>query len=49
MTNEELLKKIGEWYRGSKDSLHHEYLHDYLGWTLEEYNYWVETGEMPNA
>ena len=41
-----LEKKIAEWSAGEYKGMPVQ-LWEYLGWTQEEYNHWVATGEQP--
>jgi len=43
MTDDEIDDKIAEWHQGDSPGT----LHEYLGWTREEYAHWVKTGEVP--
>ena len=43
-TEEELLDTCDEWHDKPEDGIK---LHEYLGWTREEYKRWVETHELP--
>jgi hypothetical protein len=44
MTGDELDDKIQEWHEGAGQG---EELHEYLGFTLEEYQEWFKTGMVP--
>ena len=45
-TDEEIDDAIERWHGGQGMG---QELHEYLGWTWEEYGRWVETGEKPCA
>ena len=40
----EIHDAIDEWHRGDSE----EELHDYLGWSIDEYREWLNTGEVPH-
>lgn len=42
-TEEELEKLIEDWHTSYNELL----LHEFLGWTWEEYKTWVETEQIP--
>lgn len=44
LTEEEVDNAIDEWHNNDKLDCA---LHEYLGWTWNEYAYWVETCELP--
>lgn len=47
MTEEEIEDKIEDWhFHGAGEG---QDLHEFLGWTLEEYQQWAVTGILPNA
>lgn len=47
LTVEELEDKISTWHDAPSDShLASVPLHEYLGWSWEQYKHWVETGEI---
>lgn len=46
LTPDELDTKIEAWHNGDGEGKH---LHEYLGWTFEEYKCWVEIGRMPDV
>ena len=39
--------KIDAWHMSEPGTENLE-LHEYLGWTIDEYAHWVTTGEIPN-
>lgn len=43
MTEEEVMDKIDEWHEGNSELE----LHEFLGWTWEDYGRWAMTGLMP--
>ena len=43
LSEQELNDKIDAWH----DSDFEHALHEYLGWTWEQYAHWVETDEQP--
>lgn len=43
MTPEEVDDRINDWHESDSDLR----LHEYLGWTWEEYCVWVETDVIP--
>lgn len=45
MTSEELNDLIDAWHDGPDTD---QALHEYLGWTWEQYVTWVETDVMPS-
>jgi hypothetical protein len=44
VTKENIDDLIEEWHKSPSNIA----LHDYLGWTIEEYFHWAKTNEMPN-
>jgi hypothetical protein len=45
-----ILDAIDEWHKADKETLPfpvHRSLHDYLGWSWEEYSHWVRFDEPP--
>lgn len=44
MTDDEVMNKVEEWHRSDSDLE----LHEYLGWTFEEYALWVSNGTLPD-
>jgi len=42
LTPEELEARIDAWHNGDGEG---QELHEYLGWTWEQYKNWVKTGE----
>jgi hypothetical protein len=43
MTEEELADLIEKWHNDPNSFS----LHEFLGWTVQEYTHWLETGELP--
>ncbi len=49
LTEEELHNRIATWHEAPSDSYAAQMeLHEYLGWSWEQYKHWVETDEMPS-
>jgi len=48
MNDEEILDKIDAWHLNEPGTENLE-LHEYLGWTWEQYSHWVATNEIPNG
>lgn len=49
LTSEELDARIEAWHNAPDDSqVAQMSLHEYLGWTWEEYKSWVQKGIQPN-
>lgn len=47
LTPEELDARITAWHDAPSDSyIAQMELHEYLGWSWEQYKHWVETGEL---
>lgn len=46
LTTTQIHGKIGEWHDRTDDG---QSLHDYLGWTWEQYKTWAETGKIPES
>lgn len=47
LTQDEINAKIGLWHEAPSDShIADMPLHEYLGWSWEQYKRWVETGEI---
>lgn len=46
MTEDEFDNKIQEWHEGAGGDVE---VHEYLGITLEEYQDWFRTGEVPES
>ena len=44
MNNAQIYDKIDEWHDGAGLNME---LHEYLGWTEDEYWDWVRTSELP--
>lgn len=44
LTNENIDDFIEKWHESSEEIE----LHDFLGWTKEQYAHWVKTDELPN-
>lgn len=44
MTDEEVDDAIDAWHDGAGPG---QSLHEYLGWTWEQYAHWVQTNEIP--
>lgn len=50
LTSDELDSRIEAWHNAPSDShLASMPLHEYLGWSWEQYKRWVENGDIPNA
>jgi len=45
MSDKELYEQIESWHKGAGAD---QNLHEFLGWTWDEYARWVETGEQPH-
>jgi hypothetical protein len=46
LSENDIEHRIDEWHTGEGGSAD---LHDYLGWTREEYAHWVEQSELPES
>ena len=43
LTSDHLDDRIDAWHNGDGES---KSLHEYLGWSWEQYKHWAETGEL---
>ena len=43
LTSDELDARIDSWHNGDGEG---QSIHEYLGWTWEQYKHWAETGEL---
>lgn len=48
MTADELDDLVAEWQECPEDISLFEFMQDHTGWDLNEFDYWVTTGEIPN-
>lgn len=47
-THAELESLVKEWHCNTSSKWESAPLHEFLGWTLFEYQHWAETGEQPD-